>query len=250
MAMGAAAWRLKTDGRRELHERPPFSPSALIVRSTRVLPSLLLVVLALGIAAAVENGALLRTWDHPIQEAVEGARTPFMNAVMAAITELGDLTAILVVVPLMLPLVWRRCRSLAFVMIAATLARPAMEFTLKALADRPRPDLERLLPGNGPSFPSGHVLAAIALWGLLPPIVALFTNKRSWWWASVAFSGLLIAAISASRIYLGVHWFSDVVGGLIVGSLYLVAVDRLLAWRHRKHGCGPNHPPEFVSERG
>jgi undecaprenyl-diphosphatase len=156
---------------------------------------------------------------------------------MAAITELGDKYAILVVVALLLPLVWRRCQSLAFVMIAATLARPILEFTLKALADRPRPDLERLLPGNGPSFPSGHVLAAIALWGLLPPIVALFTNNRSLWWASVVVSGLLIATISASRVYLGVHWFSDVVGGLLVGTLYLVGVERLLAWRHAHHGC-------------
>jgi undecaprenyl-diphosphatase len=161
-----------------------------------------------------------------------------MNGLMAAITELGDLIAVVVVIGLLLPLVWRRCRSLAYVMVAATLARPVLEFTLKALADRPRPDLERLLPGNGPSFPSGHVLAAIALWGLLPPIVALFTNKRRWWWASVALSAFLIASISASRIYLGVHWFSDVVGGLLVGSMYLVGVEALLAWRHKRHGCG------------
>lgn len=222
---------------RDLHARPPLAPSALLLKSTRMVPSLLLAILALGVAAAIENGALLATWDEPIQRAVENARTPFMNGVMAAVTELGDIWAVAVVVALLLPLVWRRCRSLAFVMIAATLARPALEFTLKALADRPRPDLERLLPGNGPSFPSGHVLTAIALWGLLPPIVALFTNKRFWWWASVALSMTLIALISASRIYLGVHWFSDVVGGLLVGSLYLVGVERLLAWRHARHGC-------------
>jgi undecaprenyl-diphosphatase len=236
--MGALAWGHDRDGGIDLHRRPPVAPSAVILRTTRVMPSLLLGVLGLGIAAAIENGALLSTWDEPIQRAVESSRTPFMNGLMAAITELGDLTAVIVVVGLLLPLVWRRCRSLAFVMVVATLARPAMEFTLKALADRPRPDLERLLPGNGPSFPSGHVLAAIALWGLLPPIVALFTNKRRWWWASVALSGLLIASISASRVYLGVHWFSDVVGGLLVGSLYLVGVEALLTWRHGRHGCG------------
>jgi PAP2 superfamily len=74
-------------------------------------------------------------------------------------------------------------------------------------------------------------------------------------------SGFLIAAISASRIYLGVHWFSDVIGGLLVGSLYLVAVERLLAWRHERGGCGSeldadeigdlaHHPGEVEVARG
>ena len=242
MAMEAISLGIERRGSNDLHQAPPLVPSALILRSSRLVPSLLLLLLGLAFAAAVENGALLKTWDEPIQRAVESARTPTWNAVMAAITELGDKYAIVVVVALLLPLVWRRCQSLAFVMIAATLARPVLEFTLKALADRPRPDLERLLPGNGPSFPSGHVLAAIALWGLLPPIVALFTNKKSWWWASVVVSGLLIATISASRVYLGVHWFSDVIGGLLVGTLYLVGVERLLAWRHEHHGCKKTRP--------
>lgn len=237
MAMGASTWGLDRKGAVDLHRRPPVTPSAIFRRSSRTMPSMLLAILGLGVGAAIENGALLGTWDEPIQHAVESSRTPFMNALMAAITELGDLSAVVVVVSLLLPLVWRRCRSLAFVMVAATLARPALEFTLKALADRPRPDLERLLPGNGPSFPSGHVLTAIALWGLLPPVVALFTNKRTWWWTSVAVSGLLIAAVSASRIYLGVHWFSDVVGGLLVGSLYLAGVEALLTRRHKRGGC-------------
>ena len=243
MATRAISFGIQRGGSKDLHHSPPVVPSALILRSSRFVPSLLALLLGLAFAAAVENGALLKTWDEPIQRAVESARTPTWNAVMAAITELGDKFAIIAVVALLLPLVWRRCQSLAFVMIAATLARPILEFTLKALADRPRPDLERLLPGNGPSFPSGHVLAAIALWGLLPPIVALFTNKRSWWWASVAVAGLLIATISASRIYLGVHWFSDVIGGLLVGTLYLVGVERLLAWRHAHHGCNNRGRP-------
>ena len=237
MAMGATAWRLGRDASSDLHRKPPVAPSAIILRSSKLVPSMVLLLLGLAFAAAIENGALLTIWDEPIQRAVEAARTPTMNAVMTVITELGDKFVIIGLVGLSLPFVWRRCHSLAFVMAAATVARPLLEFTLKSMADRPRPDLERLLPGNGPSFPSGHVLAAIALWGLLPPVVALFTNKKTWWWASVAFSGFLIAAISASRVYLGVHWFSDVIGGLLVGALYLVGVERLLAWRHKHHGC-------------
>ena len=117
------------------------------------------------------------------------------------------------------------------------LSRPLLEFTLKASVGRDRPDLERLVAGNGPSFPSGHVMAAVALWGLVPLVVALYTPHRRVWWATVLGSGSLIMAIGASRIYLGVHWFSDVVGGLIVGAFFLLGVEWVLVRRHRRDPC-------------
>ena len=94
-------------------------------------------------------------------------------------------STILVLGPVLVALTWRRCRAVAIAIAAATLARPLLEFTLKELVDRPRPDLGRLVNGVGPSFPSGHVMAAVALWGLLPIVVGLFTTSRRIWWASV-----------------------------------------------------------------
>ena len=120
----------------------------------------------------------------------------------------------------------------------ATLARPVIEFTVKALVGRDRPDLERLVPGNGPSFPSGHVMASVALWGLVPLVVALYTRRPRVWWTTLWASAVLIVLIGASRTYLGVHWFSDVVGGFLVGCFFLLAVERVLAWRHGRDRCG------------
>jgi membrane-associated phospholipid phosphatase len=80
-------------------------------------------------------------------------------------------------------------------------------------------------------------MAAVALWGLLPVVVALYTRRRSIWWASVVVSATLIAGISASRVYLGVHWFSDVVGGLVVGTFFLLGVDTVLIRAHRRYPC-------------
>ena len=126
------------------------------------------------------------------------------------------------------------------------LSRPLLEFTLKAIVDRDRPDLERLVAGTGPSFPSGRVMAAITLWGLLPLVVTLYTRDRRIWWASVARSTALILAIGASRIYLGVHWFSDVVGGLVVGTFFLLGAEWVMTRRHRRdpwtHGCSCREP--------
>jgi undecaprenyl-diphosphatase len=206
-----------------------------------IIPATLGVLAFLAVGAATGGGRLLRTWDLPAQQAVEGARTPWLNDFMSSVTQLGGHAAVVLGAIVLVALVWRRCHALAFVVIAATMGRPIVEHTLKVLADRPRPDLERLVPGNGPSFPSGHVLAAVALWGLLPPVVALLTKKRWVWWASVALSSTVIVLVAASRTYLGVHWLSDVVGGLLVGAFYLFGIERMLQWYHRRKPCHSCH---------
>jgi membrane-associated phospholipid phosphatase len=71
----------------------------------------------------------------------------------------------------------------------------------------------------------------------LPVVVALYTRRRAIWWASVAVSATLIAGIAASRVYLGVHWFSDVTAGLVVGTFFLLGVDNVLIRAHRRYPC-------------
>jgi undecaprenyl-diphosphatase len=222
---------------RSLHLRPPLSPAKLLQGHRLIIPAIFGILAFLAVGAAMAGGALLRVWDLPAQQAVEGARTPWLNDFMSTVTQLGGHAAVAIGAIVLVALVWRRCHALAFVVIAATMGRPIVEYTLKVLAGRPRPDLERLVPGNGPSFPSGHVLAAVALWGLLPPVVALLTKKRWVWWASVALSSTVIVLVAASRTYLGVHWTSDVVGGLLVGAFYLFGIERLLQWYHRRRPC-------------
>src|SRR3546814_16796185 len=82
---------------------------------------------------------------------------------------LGGVAVVVAVAGLLLLLVWHECRPLAWTLLAATAARPLLEWTLKELVDRPRTNIDRLVDGNGPSFQSGHGMAAIATWGLLPP---------------------------------------------------------------------------------
>jgi undecaprenyl-diphosphatase len=230
--------RIGYSGRtRSLHLRPPLSPAKLLRSNRFVVPVILGVLVFLGLGAAIRNGALLRTWDLPAQRAVEGARSPWLNDAMALITRFGGHAAVVLGSVLLLVLVWRRCHALAWAIVIATLGRPIVEFTLKALADRPRPDLERLVPGNGPSFPSGHVLAAMALYGLLPPVIAILTKKRWVWWTSVVVSAVLITLVAASRMYLGVHWLSDVVGALLVGALYLLGIERFVHRHHLHRPC-------------
>ncbi|MCZ7527167.1 MAG: phosphatase PAP2 family protein [Acidimicrobiia bacterium] len=134
--------------------------------------------------------------------------------------------------------------------MAATLARPAIEWMLKATVDRPRPDLERLVPGNGPSFPTGHVLAAVAIYGLLPLVVGLYTRRRWLWWSSVGMAGAVIFLVGASRVYLGVHWLSDVVGSMVLASFFLLGVEWVLHRSHDLDACAPCPAPGAVERPG
>jgi undecaprenyl-diphosphatase len=203
-----------------------------------VLAGLAVALLGLAVAAWVSRGWLLLVWDEPVQRFVEDARSSWATDIVRRISFLGSTKVVLVLGCVLAAAAWRRCRAVAVVVLIAMLSRPLLEFTLKALVDRDRPDLERLVPGNGPSFPSGHVMAAVALWGLVPLVVALYTRRPRVWWSSVWASAALIVLIGASRTYLGVHWFSDVVGGFIVGCFFLLGVELVLGWRHRRDGCG------------
>jgi undecaprenyl-diphosphatase len=220
-----------------LHCAPPLTPAGVFVGRPRLLGALALLFLALAVAALVDHGALLLTWDEPIQRIVESNRSPFADTLFRRISFFGSTRTVLVLGSVLTLVTWRRCRAVGLVALAAMLSRPLLEFSLKFVVDRERPNLDRLVAGNGPSFPSGHVMAAVALWGLVPLAMALYTTNPRIWWASFWGSGVLIIAIGASRTYLGVHWFSDVVGGLIVGVFFLLAVEWLFTRRHRLDPC-------------
>ena len=108
---------------------------------------------------------------------------------------------------------------LVFVVVAAVLMNPVFEILFKELVGRARPDMAQLVPGNGPSFPSGHVLASAGFYGLIP-FFAWEAVKVRWVRSAVSMVSLfLIVSIAASRVYLDVHWTTDAVAGLLLGAV-------------------------------
>ncbi len=222
---------------RPLHYEPPVTPAGLLLRSPKTVPIIVGAFIVLALLASIAHGAIPLTWDEPIQRWIESRRTSELDDFFLYMSRFGGLQVVVAGLAVLLVLVWRTCRPLFFLLLVATLARPLVEWTLKATVDRDRPDIDRLVAGNGPSFPSGHVMAAIALWGLVPPVVALLTHKRVWWWIATAVSGTMILIVAASRVYLGVHWFTDVVAALVFGCLYLLVVEWLFHVGHRRYPC-------------
>lgn len=220
-----------------LHAQAPLTPAGVLRRHRLAVPMLAAAFVALAAAARVDGGRLLLAFDEPVSRLAVDARTGWADQVVKAVTGLGGLTVVTAMVALLVLLVWHQCRALALTLMAAAIARPALEWAIKELVSRERPEIDRLVAGNGPSFPSGHVIAAIAVWGLLPPVVALVSGHRTAWRWSVAISAVVIALVAFSRVYLGVHWLTDVVGSLVLGALYLVAAEWFLSRCHRRRPC-------------
>src|SRR5262245_44605586 len=181
--------------RRHVHVAPPATPLSVLRPRPWLVYALAGAFAALALAAAAWGGQVLLTWDQPIQRWVEAHRTAGLDTFFLTVSRLGSTVVVLAVGGLASVVTWRRCRAVGMAVLVATLSRPLIEFTLKALVDRQRPDLHRLVNGTGPSFPSGHVMAAVALWGLMPLVVSLYTRRRILWWASVAVSAALVVGI-------------------------------------------------------
>jgi undecaprenyl-diphosphatase len=129
-------------------------------------------------------------------------------------------------------LVWWRIGRLEAIMVAVGGLLTLVDTPLKLAVGRPRPsaDLVHILsPEQGNGFPSGHALFAIVVLGLLAYFA--FINLKNRIIRVVVLAGLiaLILLIGTSRVYLGVHWPSDVIGGYLIGGILLTA----LIWFHR-----------------
>ncbi len=192
--------------------------------------------------------AWLVNLDLTVQDELLEIRSPWLNETMVWITRLGSRWAIGSFLLILAAWVVRtgRCRKALMVMTVAFLANPVLEYALKAIVDRPRPDLARLVPGNGPSFPSGHVLATVGFYGVLAAVLWLSSSPLLVRVLGFVAASVVILGVGFSRVYLDVHWSSDVVAGMFAGTAFVVTV----AWSLRGHhfggglGCGLHDLPD------
>jgi undecaprenyl-diphosphatase len=204
-----------------------------------LVPVLAVVFCLLAVGAALDS----LPWDRPITDAAVDARTSGRDDLALAVSRLGSTPVVLSAAALASASAWPRCRRLAIAIVVLALARPLLEFGLKELIGRDRPTGDRLVAGRGPSFPSGHPFAAAASWGFVPLVVALYTGRRRLWWAAAVGAWGLVVLIGVSRVWLGVHWASDVVGGILLAVLGVIGSERLIVAAHRGSGCDGLRPP-------
>ena len=93
---------------------------------------------------------------------------------------------------------------------------------LKNIIQRPRPTEFRIINENGYSFPSGHSMASAAFYGFLIYLIYKKVKNKYLKWILISLLSILIILIGASRVYLGVHYTSDVIAGILISTSYLI----------------------------
>lgn len=183
--------------------------------------------LLLLISHQVLQGGFMGDLDNYVHHSMLELRTPYIYRANVLITLLGEqLLLALVVVTGSLWLLWKGCSKAAFHWIAVYVCTGVLTWLLKISAQVARP--VEFYPGY--SFPSAHTAMSLAVYGFLALLIAReLPLKRRWLPYSLA--GLLVMAIAFSRLYLGVHWLSDFLGGACLG-LFWVALIGIAYDRH------------------
>jgi undecaprenyl-diphosphatase len=215
----------------DLHRSPPITLREIRESQPRLLPGAVALVVVLGIAAAVDGGRLL-AWDPPVTDAFISLRSSGLDRVALWISRLGSTPVVITAGVVGVALAARRCHSVALVMLVTVAARPPFEWLLKEAVARPRPSGARLVAATGFAYPSGHVLAAAATWGFVPLIAGLYLKRRWMWWVLTTMAWSVIGLIAWSRVWLGVHWASDVIGGLAIAFVALSLAETVLDRHH------------------
>ncbi len=207
------------------------------VRSWR--PELLLFGVALVLSVAARQAEPFPL-DVPLGEAVQSWQLPLLDPVLRGVSAIGWFrvaapTTIAVVILLAII----KLRAQAFALAAATLTGHLFNQMLKALLERPRPEMAAdqmaALGVDTFAFPSGHAQSFTIFYGFLAYLI--WQHVRRPWLRRLGMAVMLamIVLVGISRVYLGVHWPSDVVGAYIVGVLWLLLWTRALrAWREAK----------------
>lgn len=197
-----------------------------------LLTAVLFLILSFGVLATLVLNGVTNTFDESVLLWINQHASAGFDSFFVAFTELGGLIVVTAVSALLLGYFLYRKKYLKAILVAAGVGGAAlMNIILKSIFDRPRPDLwEWLVVETHFSFPSGHATASMAL-ALV--IVALLW-KTKWRAASIIGAALYIVSIGFSRLYLGVHYPTDILGGWLLGAAWIIIVINSIYWYVQK----------------
>jgi membrane-associated phospholipid phosphatase len=189
----------------------------------------LIVVLDIALFQLIPGDAIDEA-DREITGWLVDARAPGLNSFMREATTLGSARLMWLVAAVAAGVTYlsARARLLSLVPLVAMLGGSIMNNLGKALTDRPRPLIRPLVDTGGSSFPSGHATIAAVIFSALAILIARGFSRRGKVavWAA---AGAPIALVAVTRVYLGVHWPSDVVVGSATGIAWSLWCERTLA---------------------
>ncbi len=173
-----------------------------------------------------------RTWlDRTTSLELRHYATSDRTEVMRAVTNLGSSwVAAIICGGILFWLVWQRRFSTAVAIGGVFLFAKLLESGLKLFFERARPSVvPHLQDAGGYSFPSGHTMTAVITYGLLAAVLVGQLSGRARYVPPVV-AALIIVAVGFSRVYLGVHYLTDVLAGTLVAGACLILAIAALSW--------------------
>jgi len=208
-------------------------PALYIVASLGISALMLMALGMLAWETLFRNTMVL--FDDSFVWLIRYFANPTLDKIMIIITDIGFGTSYIVIVAAsFLALVYlKRWREMGALMICLA-GGAVLSFLLKILFHRTRPDLFRVVQETGYSFPSGHALATMCFYGMAAYLIMRTIDSWRGRLTVMTLAVVLSVAIGISRIYLGVHYPTDVVAGYAAGSMWLAFCISLLMWWERE----------------
>jgi undecaprenyl-diphosphatase len=197
-----------------MNVKRPLSPAVWIS---------LLCAIGFGLMAYLFHSNKITAFDTAVTSFIQGLNTPLLTSIMKFFTFIGagvPIAVIAVLIMILLFIVFKHRRELVL-FIAVLVGSALLNLLLKTVFHRARPDLNRLIEITGYSFPSGHAMAAVTLYGILTYLLWKHISSKVGRSLLLIFSAIMIIMIGLSRIYLGVHYPSDVIAGFLASGAWL-----------------------------
>lgn len=202
------------------------------LKITFVLILCIFSLLCFSLVATHIQGQRIAQFDHNVISLVQGMESPGLTLLMKVFTFIGSTPTVVVIalsaILFLYFVLHHRFELIFFISIVAGTA--IINLLLKLYFARQRPDLHRLIQETGYSFPSGHSMEAFALYTSLAFLLWRHFSTRISRSIIIIICSIMIVLIGISRIYLGVHYPSDVIGGYFASGVYFTFGVWLFQW--------------------
>lgn len=197
-----------------------------VIKNLRWIVLFICIVGFLAIAEDVFNQEIMQGDVIAYNIIVGNLRNEILTPIMKFITSIGGTITIIIVS--ILPILLIKNKKIGLCVIANTALVTGLNLVLKNIVQRPRPDGFRLISESGYSFPSGHSMISAAVYGFFVYLAYTYIKDKKLRNAVCIALSILIILIGISRIYLGVHYASDVCAGFLISISYLIVFVSIL----------------------